>query len=156
MDSLVGDVLDLAKHGQTLGERVPVDLTAVAREAWEVVGTGGVTVEIDDLPEAHGDPDRLASLFTNLFGNAVEHGDADTVWVEALDDGAGFRVVDDGVGLGDSDPERLFEYGYTESESGTGFGLSIVETVAEAHGWTVTATTGETGGACFEFRGVGA
>ena len=156
MDALVGDVLDLAKHGQTMGERVPVDLAAVAREAWGVVGTDGVAVEFGDLPEARGDPDRLSSVFTNLFGNAVEHGDADEVRIEALPDDAGFRVVDDGVGLDGTDPDRLFEYGYTESESGTGFGLSIVETVAETHGWTVTAGASETGGASFEFRGVGA
>ena len=34
----------------------------------------------------------------------------------------------------------------------TGLGLVIVETVAEAHGWTVSATESEAGGARFEFR----
>lgn len=156
MDDLVGDVLDLAKQGQTLGDTIPVDLAAVAREAWEVVGTDGVALEVETLPEVDGDPDRLASLFTNLFGNAVEHGEATVVRVAKVADGDGFYVADDGVGFVDVAVDRLFEYGYTESESGTGFGLNIVEGVAEAHGWTVTATESETGGACFEFRGVGA
>jgi PAS domain-containing protein len=35
------------------------------------------------------------------------------------------------------------------------FGLSIVETAARAHGWTFEVTEGESGGARFEFRGVG-
>jgi PAS domain S-box-containing protein len=156
MDDLVGDVLDLAKQGQSLGETVPVDLGAVAREAWDVVSTDGVSLEVESLPEASGDPDRLASLFTNLFGNAVEHGGADVVRVGSLPDDDGFFVADDGVGLSGTDVERLFEYGYSGSESGTGLGLNIVEGVAEAHGWRVTATEGDGGGACFEFRGVGA
>jgi PAS domain S-box-containing protein len=154
MDALVGDVLDLAKHGKRLGDTVPVDLGGVARDAWEVVETGEAALDVGDLPEADGDPDRLGALFTNLFGNAVEHGDASLVRVGPLDAG-GFYVEDDGVGLGDVDRDRLFEYGYTESESGTGFGLNIVESVADVHGWDVVATDGETSGARFEFREVG-
>jgi len=149
MDGLVGDVLDLARQGQSLGETIPVDLGAVATDAWDVVDTGDASLEVETLPDADGDPERLTALFTNLFGNAVEHGRATTVTVGSTGDG--FYVEDDGDGFGDADRDRLFEYGYTESESGTGFGLNIVETVAEAHGWTVRATDGSTGGARFEF-----
>jgi signal transduction histidine kinase len=82
--------------------------------------------------------------------NSVAHTDGDvTVRVEALD-GSGFAVADDGPGFGDADTARLFDYGYTTSDGGTGFGLSIVDEVARAHGWTVTATTGDDGGARFE------
>jgi len=49
----------------------------------------------------------------------------------------------------------VFESGHTTSESGTGFGLAIVERIAEAHGWEVTLTAGaDGGGARFEFTGV--
>ena len=48
----------------------------------------------------------------------------------------------------------MFESGYTTSETGTGFGLAIVERIAEAHGWEVTLIESESGGARFEFRGV--
>jgi signal transduction histidine kinase len=154
MDALVGDVLALAKQGQPLGETVPVDLETIARDAWEVVGTSGVSLEVGDLPEASGDPDRLASLFTNLFGNAVEHGDPSVVRVDGVAGERGFYVADDGVGFGEAAVDRLFEYGYTESETGTGFGLNIVEGVADAHGWSVTAAEADAGGARFEFRGV--
>jgi PAS domain S-box-containing protein len=156
MDTLVDDVLALAKQGKTLGETVPVDLAAVARDAWTVVRTGDADLRVSSLPAADGDPDRLESLFTNLFGNAVEHGGAGVVRVGPLDDGDGFYVADDGTGFGGVDRDRLFEYGYTASETGTGFGLNIVETVADAHGWTVTPTEGDDGGARFEFRGVAA
>lgn len=65
----------------------------------------------------------------------------------------GFYVADDGRGLPD-DGERIFEQGYTTNEDGTGFGLSIVEQIATAHGWSIDATESEAGGARFELAGV--
>ena len=50
--------------------------------------------------------------------------------------------------------ERVFEAGYTTGEDGTGFGLSIVERVAEAHDWDVGVTESADGGARFEVTGV--
>ena len=44
----------------------------------------------------------------------------------------------------------MFEYGYSTEEEGAGLGLSIVEAVAEAHGWTVSVTESAEGGARFE------
>ena len=45
----------------------------------------------------------------------------------------------------------MFETGYTDSEDGTGFGLSIVRRIADAHDWSVRATESESGSARFEF-----
>jgi signal transduction histidine kinase len=92
-------------------------------------------------------------MLENLLGNAAEHGDSGVrVEVGGLD--GGFYVADDGPGFEGVDPDRLFEHGYTASDSGTGFGLSIVEGIASAHGWTVTATERAEGGARFEVTGV--
>ncbi|WP_435068094.1 two-component system sensor histidine kinase NtrB [Haloplanus sp. C73] len=177
MDELIGDVLTLAKQGETVGEPEPVDLASVAEEAWETTDTGDATLVVDDLPTVDADPERLRTLFENLFRNSVEHGstnsrtgsgdsvehsstdnrpaaDALTVRVEPLDGDRGFAVVDDGPGFGDADTDRLFDHGYTTSENGTGFGLSIVDEIARAHGWSVTATTGAGGGARFELETV--
>jgi signal transduction histidine kinase len=63
----------------------------------------------------------------------------------------GFSVADDGPGVPEADRESVFESGYTTSETGTGSGLSIVDEVADSHGWTVTLTDSEDGGARFEF-----
>jgi signal transduction histidine kinase len=48
----------------------------------------------------------------------------------------------------------VFEAGYSTNEDGTGFGLRIVEQVANAHGWEVAITESEQGGARFEITGV--
>ncbi|MDY7082917.1 MAG: ATP-binding protein [Halobacteria archaeon] len=50
--------------------------------------------------------------------------------------------------------DDVFDHGYTTSREGTGFGLSIVENLAEAHGWSVSVGESDEGGARFEFTGV--
>jgi signal transduction histidine kinase len=66
----------------------------------------------------------------------------------------GFYVEDDGPGIPPDDRESVFEAGYTTEREGTGFGLSIVQTIAEAHGWDIMVTEGSEGGARFEVTGV--
>ncbi|GCF14350.1 hypothetical protein Harman_22850 [Haloarcula mannanilytica] len=78
------------------------------------------------------------------------------VTVRTLDDGSGFYFADDGTGIPEDERESVFRSGYSTSDTGTGFGLAIVREIAEAHGWTVTTTESEGGGARFEFRGVDA
>ena len=151
MDELIDDVLALATQGQVVADPELVSLEEVATDAWAVAGDDDTTLTVDSL-RMEADPERLRTLFENLFGNARDHGDADEIRVEALADG--FAVADDGTGLDHVDKERLFEYGYTESESGTGIGLNIVETVANAHGWRVEVGESDDGGARFSFHEV--
>jgi two-component system OmpR family sensor kinase len=63
-------------------------------------------------------------------------------------------VEDDGQGIPEDERDDVLDAGYTTSRDGTGFGLSIVTQIAEAHGWTVEVTDGREGGARFEFAGV--
>jgi signal transduction histidine kinase len=66
----------------------------------------------------------------------------------------GFYIEDDGPGIADADRDRIFEPGYTTQDGGTGYGLEIVRTVAEAHDWEITVTDAANGGARFEITGV--
>jgi signal transduction histidine kinase len=87
--------------------------------------------------------------------DAVEHGDDGvTVTVGPLDAGDGFYVADDGPGIPEADMEAVFEHGYSSTRNGTGFGFAIVERISDAHGWTLTVTDSEDGGARFEFSDV--
>jgi len=152
MEQLIEDLLSLAKQGRTVGETEPVSLAAVAEDAWRNVDAEPATLDAEAI-ELDADPDRLRQLLENLFKNAVEHG-GPSVSVRAgpLSDAPGFFVSDDGRGIPADDRERIFEVGYTDHEDGTGFGLSIVRRIADAHGWSTRATESESGGARFEFR----
>jgi PAS domain S-box-containing protein len=155
MDELIEELLELARTGQTVTEFEPVELDEVAADAWSTVDhdDAGLAVRTDAVVEAH--RSRLRQLLENLFRNAAEHaGDTPRGEVGDLDDGRGFYVADDGPGIPADERDRVLEYGYTTAEDGTGFGLAIVRSVAEAHGWELRLADGEDGGARFEFRGV--
>jgi PAS domain S-box-containing protein len=155
MESIVDRTLTLARNGRTVGETQPVDLAAVAADSWSTAGDGSARLDVRDPPTVEADPDRLRHLFENLFGNALDHaGDVPTVTVGGLGDRDGFYVADDGPGIPPEDRDRCLETGYTTAASGTGLGLAIVRQIAEAHGWTVSVTASEDGGARFEFTGV--
>jgi len=165
MESIIDDVLTLAREGQAVTEPEPVDVAIAARDAWDAVDTGDATLEVVDPPSVSADPARLRRLLENLFRNAVDHADAGvTVTVGRIepmhtgtrvetDAPRGFFVEDDGPGLPDTDAD-LFEFGYTTGDEGTGIGLAIVSDIADAHGWTVEAGAGKRGGARFEVTGV--
>ena len=58
-------------------------------------------------------------------------------------------VCDNGPGVGDDDPEHLFEAFVTSKGEGTGLGLPISQSLAEQEGGRLTATNGADGGAVF-------
>lgn len=154
MDDIIDDVLALAKHGEPVSAPTIVHLASVASDAWELAGANDATLVIPtDLGTCRAARSRLQELFENLFANAVRYGSDDvTVEVGRLEDG--FYVADDGPGIPAEDRESVFEYGYTTSQEGTGFGLAIVAEIATAHGWNVALADNDTGGARFEFTGM--
>jgi PAS domain S-box-containing protein len=155
MEELVEDVLALTRGGRALGETELVSLERVAGEAWTIAGADAATLAVGaGAPTIEADAGRLQALLENLFRNAAEHNadDGIEVTVGALPGGEGFYVADDGAGIPDGDREVVFEPGHTTDDEGTGLGLDIVRTVAEAHGWTVELTESEGGGARFEFE----
>ncbi|AKU06382.1 sensor box histidine kinase [Haloferax gibbonsii] len=151
MEELIDDLLSLARRGQLVDETERVDLASVARQAWATTETADAELVTCQSVVVDADEDRLAELLANLFRNAVEHAGSD-VRVEVGGVDGGFYVEDDGPGI---DPERrdeVFEPGETTGDDGIGYGLAIVESIAEAHGWSAIVTSGTAGGARFEFR----
>jgi PAS domain S-box-containing protein len=153
MRTLIDDLLTLARQGETVSGLESVDLAATLERCWANVETAGGDLVVDADLVLRADRTRLEQLLENLLSNAIEHGGEDvTIRVGTHDDG--FYVADDGTGIPDEDREEVFESGYSSRTDGTGFGLPIVEQIAEAHGWTVTATESDEGGARFEISGV--
>lgn len=153
MEEIIDDVLVLAREGQSIDDTEPVSLSAVATDAWDSIQAPDATLDVVTDVTLEADPERLRTLLENLFTNAVDHAsDSATITVDTLPDGHGFRIADDGPGIPEGDKADVLDHGFTTRPGGTGFGLSIVQQIAEAHGWDVTVTDAEGGGACFEFR----
>jgi len=163
IETIVENILTLARHGRSVDEAETVRLSAIAEEAWETVDTGSLALSITSDTEIAADRERLRQLFENLFGNTVEHGGAATTIrlgeIQPMftstraenESPGGFYVADDGVGIPDDIRADVFESGFTTADESTGFGLAIVAQIAEAHGWDVTVSDSRDGGARFEF-----
>ncbi|MFD1641087.1 hybrid sensor histidine kinase/response regulator [Halohasta litorea] len=168
MEEIIEDTLTLARQGQTVDDSdiEPVAIDDVIDHSREIVETGGSELRLIDDFVAHADRNRLYQLFENLVRNAVEHSEGPvTIRVGKLDvmftstrvesDGTfGFYVEDDGPGVPEEKREEVFEAGESTNPQGTGFGLSIVKRIAEAHGWEVDLEESFDGGARFVFTNV--
>jgi two-component system OmpR family sensor kinase len=111
--------------------------------------------------EIIGDRMRLRQVLDNLLANVRTHCPEGTSTVVTVDQEGGdavIRVEDDGPGLGSGDVARVFERFFRADASrsrrfgGSGLGLSIVASITRAHGGTVTAASGATGGTVFTVR----
>jgi two-component system sensor kinase FixL len=58
-------------------------------------------------------------------------------------------VTDDGVGFGAETAADMFLPFFTSKSTGTGIGLSLARQVAVAHGGSIRAQTGDSGGSVF-------
>lgn len=151
--TLIDDLLTIARGDDRVSDVEAVDLAATVEDCWGTVATAEATLVTDTTQAVLADRNRLRQLLENLIRNAVEHGGPNvTVRVGEMVDG--FYVADDGVGIPAETREQLFEQGASTGSEGSGLGLLIVEQIADAHGWDVSVTDSEAGGARFEITGV--
>ena len=155
MESLIDALLTFARVGEAATDLDAVDLQNIAHSCWTTVDTGSGTLRSNVTVTIQADPDRLRQLFENLYRNAIEHGGADvTVRVGRLESRDGFFIEDDGQGIPQPVAEQVLESGYSTRPNGTGLGLAIVSQIADAHGWELSITSGNAGGARFEISGI--
>jgi two-component system sensor histidine kinase KdpD len=112
----------------------------------------------DSLPPVYVDAALIVQVIANLLENAAKHTPSGTrVTIMAGLEAGAVRVVvkDEGPGLPEGDPERLFakfQRGREESDvPGAGLGLAICRVIVEAHGGRIQAGNRRDGGARFAF-----
>jgi signal transduction histidine kinase len=105
-------------------------------------------------------PDKVQRVLLNLLTNAVRHAaphGAVSVVVEPDTDHVVVAVEDDGEGLPQDAPERMFERFWRDDESrtrssgGAGLGLAIAQGLVHAHGGRIWAENRRDGGARVAF-----
>ena len=160
MGRLIGDLLSLARaeSGARL-EFAAVELDAVLVESVRRERQGAphvrMTVETVEPAVVEGDRDRLRELFGILLDNAARYtpaGGKVAAALEVRDGRAIVRVSDTGIGLDETDRQRLFERLYRGSRAremrpaGTGLGLAIAYWIVESHAGTIELADREGGG----------
>ena len=180
---LIMSLLDLSKleSGTTA---VRVGRIAIASVLEETLSTlaptamkKGVAIEMDapsDLPSVLGDAERLRQVFINLADNAVKftptggkvrlvaragyeqpQNEPALVIVAPLRQVVEVRVIDTGIGIAESEREKVFDPFYqidqssTREYGGAGLGLAIVKRLIEAHQGSIHVEANEPHGAVF-------
>jgi two-component system, LuxR family, sensor kinase FixL len=122
-----------------------------------------VRYELDlaaDLPPVNIDAGQIQQALLNLLWNALHALDASALRPRqvrirtrlGLDGQVEIDVCDNGPGVpGDLVP-RLFEPFFTTKPDGTGLGLAMSRSIAEAHGGTLNYRANGADGACFVMR----
>jgi signal transduction histidine kinase len=136
METIIEDLLTIARSDEEIASRDTLDFRPVAATAWEHVETRDATLTVGATGTIDADEESLLRIFENLYRSVVEHGDGPvTVTVALTDDG--FTVTAAGPGHPPAVDGDVFANGFG-SDDDTGLQLSIVDQLATAHGWSVT------------------
>jgi two-component system, OmpR family, sensor kinase len=133
----------------------PVVMSALVRDAVAAHRVRGadVTVVVDEGLLVEGDPVRLRQVVDNLIANALVHAGSSEVTVHASrSEGVVHVVVSDaGPGIPTDELDRIFDAGVRldAGAPGSGLGLALARTIAEAHGGSLAARSAPRQGAAF-------
>ena len=160
---LVGDILDTSRiesgsFSYTFGD---VDLGELVHESAAAAESSQDEVRIQanvrrPLPHVRGDRERLRQVITNLIDNAVKYSPAGAeVEIDTYADNGRItlEVRDRGPGVAPEHQSLIFEkFGRVSGEHakpGTGLGLFIARSIAQAHGGTLEMHSTPSEGATF-------
>jgi signal transduction histidine kinase len=163
--ALIGDVLDTSRieAGTFSYSFTDVDIARLVEDAVATASIGQDEVRVranvtGTVPPVRGDRERLRQIVTNLIDNAIKYspsGDEVEVTVRPANGSVRIVVTDNGPGIPRDQQRLIFEkFGRAEvpgsSKPGTGLGLFIARSIAEAHGGTLDVRSSPESGAMFE------
>lgn len=162
MTGLIDGLLELSRvhrHVLAVGR---LDMTDVARAAWDAVAPGdvGTSFDLQDLPSCLGDRPLVLQVWVNLLENAVKftrRTPQPSITVSAaVDDGQpSYVVTDNGAGFDQRHAAKLFvpfqRLHRQEDFPGSGIGLALVRRIVLRHGGWIEAAGSTGAGASFRF-----
>jgi len=161
MEDLVTGLLHLSRVDRLAGRPTdPIDLNELVEELEQLlhvdIQRAEASLTVGKLPTVPGDRVQLRQLLQSLLQNALRYHQPDetpeiTIMATANDDEWVVSVGDDGVGIDESEHERIFELfrrGQTGQE-GVGLGLALAQRVAERHDGRIWVESAPGQGATF-------
>ena len=139
-------------------DQVVADAIALSRTSRERADIPVTVQQAESISRVMADPIQIQQVIINLIRNAMDAmsdlEDAHIAIRAMPDDDPGFvsiEVCDNGPGLSPEMKETIFKPFATTKAHGMGLGLSICQTIVEAHGGTIRAVSSPQGGTCFRF-----
>ncbi|MFL6108366.1 MAG: PAS domain S-box protein [Marmoricola sp.] len=167
---LVDDLLTLVaieESGLTI-RTAKIDLEPIVRDAVEAARPRAEEVDIDlslEIPgiavQVEADRDRVGQAIDNLLSNALKFtpaGGSVRVRLRVSGTDAEIEVADSGMGIGEIEPNRIFERLYRSGSAvaqqvpGAGLGLTIALAIVEAHHGTIGVVKTDDQGTTFRMN----
>jgi signal transduction histidine kinase len=170
MSRLIEALLTLARGDEenTPLARAKVDLTEVAVKVCNkmrpLAAKKGLGLEYaaGDAPQVFilGDKNKMEQLLIIFIDNAIKYSESDTITVTVDADSmhAVMKVMDEGIGISESDAQKIFERFYrvdkarSRAAGGFGLGLNIARIIVVRHGGTVSVKPRSPHGSIFTVR----
>ena len=150
LNAKVEDILRFARPRTPVLDDVELRPVIVDAAASAGAADGGAEVRVPHTSAVvRADREMLRAVLLNLLLNAAQSGSTEPIDVAVCEQRGHWRIdiADRGAGLGNDDPERLFEAFHTTKKSGTGLGLAIVRRLLSLQNGTVALLPREGGGA---------
>jgi PAS domain S-box-containing protein len=163
MNSIVDDLLKLAKFGNEKLTMTSINMNALFQRIWDnlIQNTpSNAQLEIDELPNIKGDESMMEQVVINLLSNAIKYSSKNEqphINVGYFNSGEAptFFIKDNGVGFNMEYYNKLFgafqRLHAARDFEGTGIGLLLVKKIIENHGGLVWAESKVNEGATFYF-----
>lgn len=170
MSRLIEALLTLARGDEenTPLARAKVDLTEVAVKVCNkmrpLAAKKGLELEYaaGDAPQVFilGDKNKMEQLLIIFIDNAIKYSESGTITVTVDADSmhAVIKVMDEGIGISESDAQKIFERFYrvdkarSRAAGGFGLGLNIARIIVLRHGGTVSVKPRSPHGSIFTVR----
>ena len=170
MSRLIEALLTLARGDEenTPLTRAKVDLTEVAVKVCNkmrpLAAKKGLGLEYaaGDAPQVFilGDKNKMEQLLIIFIDNAIKYSESGTITVTVDADSmhAVIKVMDEGIGISESDAQKIFERFYrvdkarSRAAGGFGLGLNIARIIVVRHGGTVSVKPRSPHGSIFTVR----
>lgn len=170
MSRLIEALLTLARGDEenTPLARAKVDLTEVAvnvcNKMRPLAAKKGLELEYaaGDAPQVFilGDKNKMEQLLIIFIDNAIKYSESGTITVTVDADSmhAVIKVMDEGIGISESDAQKIFERFYrvdkarSRAAGGFGLGLNIARIIVVRHGGTVSVKPRSPHGSIFTVR----
>jgi signal transduction histidine kinase len=148
MSRLIAELLDFARSqsGTIPIHPQPCQLKDIAAEVIDEVRTEHpnrvIRIEAQGGCDGRYDANRIAQVFQNVIGNAVQHGAPDEpieIQTGATEDRVWARVTNRGQTIPPAESKRIFEpFRSSAGSKGLGLGLYIARAIVQAHGGTIS------------------
>lgn len=151
-DRLTALISDLLAASKLQAERLKLDISPVALDQLAAQAAERFRTQTQmhhikvhfppDFPVIPGDEARLRQVLDNLLSNAIKYspkGGSITVSGHADEESVTVQVQDEGVGMSETEQERVFERFYrvdsalSRKTQGTGLGLYLAKAIIDAH-----------------------